>query len=100
MAANGLGMKTVKVINDLHRDGIKTYVALMRHSERPIGNATNDSLMTLTEEGKHAAYEFGRALPPASLIQFFSSKIDRCVKTSVLIEKVIPPEVEKRRPIQ
>ncbi len=59
----------------------------MRHAERPIDTAENDLFMQLTEAGKQAAYEFGQALPPDSLIRFFSSPVDRCVETSTLIEK-------------
>lgn len=87
MGANTVGLKTLKVINDLHRDGIKTYVALMRHSARHYGTAENDELMELTEEGKQTASEFGRALPSDSFVRFFSSPAPRCIETSVLIEK-------------
>ena len=75
------------VINDLHRKGVKKYVVLMRHAERPIDTAENDLAMKLTEDGKQAAYEFGRSLPSDSLIRFFSSPVDRCIETAVLIEK-------------
>ncbi|HEY54417.1 MAG TPA: histidine phosphatase family protein [Caldilineae bacterium] len=81
------GAETLKVINDLHQKRISRYVVLMRHAERPIDTAENDLFMQLTEAGKQAAYEFGQALPPDSLIRFFSSPVDRCVETSTLIEK-------------
>ena len=87
MEANVLGIKTLKVIIDLNRKGIKKYVALMRHSEKHYGTVENDLMMRLTEEGKLAAYEFGRALPSGSLIQFFSSSVHRCIETSDLINE-------------
>jgi broad specificity phosphatase PhoE len=87
MMVNALGTDTLAVIDDLHRRGVKKYVVLMRHAERPIDKPENDLLMMLTDEGQQAAYEFGRALPSDSLIRFFSSPVDRCVETSNLIEK-------------
>ena len=87
MTENGLGRKTVKIINDLQQAGVDKYVVLMRHSARQFGTAEDDPFMRLTEEGKQAAYEFGRALPSDPPIRFFSSYIERCVETSAAIEQ-------------
>jgi phosphohistidine phosphatase SixA len=95
MAADTLGMETANVIYDLHKDGIESYVVLMRHSARVIDTAENDAIMELTEEGRQAAYELGKALPPNALIRFYSSPIHRCVETSNLIEKGYLFEGEK-----
>jgi len=95
MIADTLGMETANVIKDLHKDGIESYVLLMRHSARVIDTAENDGAMELTEEGKQAAYEFGKALPPNALSRFYSSSIHRCVETSNLIEKGYLLEGEK-----
>lgn len=87
MKVDIIGMETLQIINDLRQQGIDSYVALMRHSARFTDTAENDRLMGLTEEGKQAAFEFGKALPPGSLIRFFSSPVGRCVETSSLVEQ-------------
>lgn len=87
MEENAFGTQTLKVINNLHQVGIKNYLALTRHSARHYGDAENDGLMGLTEEGKQTSFEFGSALPSDSSIRFFSSPADRCVETSDFIEK-------------
>ena len=81
------GQNTLKMIHDLHQKGIKRYVALMRHSARHYGTTENEGEMGLNEEGKEAAYNFGKALPEDSFIRFFSSPVNRCVDTATLIEK-------------
>lgn len=87
MTENQLGANTLKVINDLHAQGIDSYVVLMRHSARIVDTAENDAVMELTEEGRQAAYEFGKGLPAAARLRFYSSYINRCIETSALIEQ-------------
>jgi broad specificity phosphatase PhoE len=43
--------------------------------------------MGLTEEGKQAAYEFGKGILSENQIRFYSSPAPRCIETSELIEK-------------
>jgi hypothetical protein len=78
---------TVKIINHLQQAGVDKYVVLMRHAARHFGAAESDPSMGLTEEGRQAAIEFGQGLPPEPPVRFFSSYIERCVETSVLIEQ-------------
>ena len=87
MGEDAFGTQTLKVINDLHQKGIKNYVVLTRHSARHYSTAENDMIMGLTEEGKQASFEFGKALPSNSSIRHFSSPVSRCIETSELIEK-------------
>jgi broad specificity phosphatase PhoE len=87
MTANAIGVETLNVIKNLQQEGIDAYVALMRHSARYVDTADNDESMGLTEEGKQAAYELGKALPANALLRFFSSPVGRCVETSSLIEQ-------------
>lgn len=87
MGENVFGAQTLKVINDLHQDGIKNYVVLLRHSARHYGTAENDEAMGLTEEGQQTSFEFGKALPSNSSIRLFSSPANRCIETSDSIEK-------------
>lgn len=87
MGENAFGAQTLKVINELHQEGIQNYVALIRHSARHYDTAENDIIMGLTEEGKQTSFEFGKALPSNSSIRFFSSPVNRCVETSDFIEK-------------
>lgn len=87
MTENGLTVDTVKIINHLQQAGVDKYVVLMRHAARHFGAAESDPSMGLTEGGKQAAIEFGQGLPPEPPVRFFSSYIERCVETSVLIEQ-------------
>ena len=87
MEKDTFGVKTLKIINDLHQDGIRNFVVLTRHSARHYGTAENDEAMELTEEGKQKSREFGEALPSSRLFQFFSSPVHRCVETSNLMEE-------------
>ena len=87
MGKDTFGVQTLKIINDLHRDGKSNFVVLTRHSARHYGAAENDEAMELTEEGKQKSREFGEALPSSRLFYFFSSPVQRCVETSNLIEK-------------
>jgi len=87
MGKSEFGIKTLKVIHNLHKTSLKSYVVLMRHSARNYGTAENDELMELTEEGKQSSFEFGKGLPANSFIRFFSSPVQRCVQTSDIIEK-------------
>jgi broad specificity phosphatase PhoE len=81
------GSKTLALLYDLRQQGIENYTVLMRHAERPIDSPENDLLMQITEDGKRAAYEFGRGLPADSPFRFFASPVDRCVETADFIEK-------------
>ena len=81
------GNKTLALLHDLRQQGIENYTVLMRHAERPIGSPENDLLMQITEDGKRAAYEFGRRLPTDTSLRFFASPVDRCVETADFIEK-------------
>ena len=81
------GSKTLELLHALRQQGIENYVVLMRHAERPIDNAENDLLMQITDEGKQAAYEFGRRLPPEIPHRFFASPVERCVETAEFIEQ-------------
>lgn len=87
MGEDVFGVQTLRLINDLHQDGIRNYVVLMRHSARQYGTAENDESMGLTEEGKRTSFEFGKVLPSNSSIRLFSSPVNRCVETSDFIEK-------------
>lgn len=79
------GSKTLQVLHDLHAQGVTNYVVLMRHADRPIDHAGNDLAMRISEAGRRAAYEFGRALPCDGRNRFYASPIDRCVETASLI---------------
>ncbi len=79
--------KTVQVINDLHAQGIDSYVVLLRHSARVVDTAENDAAQELTEEGEQGALAFGKALPAAARLCFHSSLINRCVETADLIKE-------------
>ena len=87
MEKDTFGVKTLKIINDLHQDGIRNFVVLTRHSARHYGTAENDEAMELTEDGKQKSREFGEALPSNRLFHFFSSPVHRCVETSNLMEE-------------
>jgi broad specificity phosphatase PhoE len=87
MVTDTCGMKTLELLRGLCQEGIETYAVLMRHSARHHDTAENDLSLGLTEEGRRAAYEFGRALPSDSFLQFFSSPVLRCVETSELIDR-------------
>lgn len=87
MGEDAFGTQTLKVINNIHQDGIKNYLVLTRHSARHYGAAENDESMGLTEEGKQTSFAFGKALPPNSSIRLFSSPANRCIETSEFIEK-------------
>lgn len=87
MGKDAFGKETLRIINNLHQDGVRNLVVLMRHSARHYGTAENDESMELTEEGKQKSQEFGEALPANHMFHFFSSPVLRCIETSDLIEK-------------
>jgi len=89
MGKDAFGLQTLKIINDLHQDGVRNFVALMRHSARHYGTAENDDLMELTDDGKQKSQEFGKALPSNRTFRFFSSPVHRCIETSNLMEKAV-----------
>ena len=87
MNGKAIGKETIQLIHSLHQAGVKSYVTIMRHSARFYGTAENEAEMGLTEEGKKAAFAFGKALPVTPTLCFFSSPVSRCVETSSLIEQ-------------
>ena len=87
MTEQALGQETLQLIDALQQQGVTTYLAFMRHSARHLDINVPDSEQGLTEAGKQAAYDFGRALGAQNPIRFFSSPATRCVETALLIEK-------------
>lgn len=86
MNTNGHGMKTMKIIQELHQQGISRIGVLIRHSVRErITSVENVLSMGLTTQGKKAAYAFGKVLPVDSPIQLFSSPVGRCRETAACI---------------
>ena len=63
-------------------------ILFLRHSAREEPNNFEDTLHAkLTEEGRKGAYAFGDQLPKAWNYRIYSSSIQRCVDTSLEIQK-------------
>jgi broad specificity phosphatase PhoE len=79
-------MQTMKLIKDLHQQGISRIGVIMRHSVRErITSVENVLSIRITEQGKKAAYRFGERLPSGSAIRLFSSPVGRCQETAACI---------------
>lgn len=85
----GYGMKTLEIIRQLKADGVRKISVLMRHSARHYDeeHAEREPLMWLTEEGKTFAYTFGKHIPEAPLVRFYSSMLGRCIETAYQADK-------------
>lgn len=63
-------------------------VIFLRHSAREEPDDFEETLRApLTEEGRLIAQEFGSKLPSIHDYRFFSSPVERCKETAILIEK-------------
>lgn len=86
METNGHGMHTMKLIKDLHQQGISRLGVIMRHSVRErISSVENILSIGITEQGKKAAYRFGERFPLGPVIRLFSSPVGRCQETAACI---------------
>ncbi len=86
METNGHGMQTMKLIQELHQQGISRIGVIMRHSARDrITSVENVLSMGLTEQGKEAACRFGETFPAGVSIHVFSSPVERCQETAACI---------------
>ena len=86
MQANGYGAQTLKLITDLHQQGISRMGVIMRHSARErITSEENVLSMGLTEQGRQNAYRFGEKFPSGACVRVFSSPVERCRDTAACI---------------
>ncbi|SDU63388.1 histidine phosphatase family protein [Desulfobacula phenolica] len=78
----------IDTINHLLDNKIKKISVLVRHSDRMFTEDANlEPFMTLTDEGKKNAFEFGADLRSAPLPRLYSSFLGRCIETAYLIDK-------------
>lgn len=80
--------QTLQTIERLHKDGIKKISVLLRHAERNYTEDANlEAFMSLTENGKSLAFDFGRQLPETLVPHLSASFIGRCIETAYVIDK-------------
>ncbi|WP_027359753.1 histidine phosphatase family protein [Desulforegula conservatrix] len=98
-------MESIELINRLAESGASRISIIMRHAARKYDqDMRKEPFLGLTDEGKQAALEFGRNIPPDFELRPYSSYIGRCIETAYLMDKGYSmiggntriPEIEER----